>query len=355
MAHAPPPPPPQTPELPELPRPFSAPPPVPGPLMPPALPTVRPADADIRSDENPAAADSVPLGVDDDVRAFGTSFAVHVVVLLALALLVMPRPEFIEPLAIDMGVVDENLAEDPLAEAIMEPEAMEAAVEEQEDREAVAADSLVVLDLPPKEVVGIELADLEAADLGSFAEDTIGDASALLTEVDVGPESGRRGGVGGRGRGGGGGGRGELGRRLKAAGAGSGDVQVSILWNTIDDIDLHVRLFPSLPSRRPVHLAFFERRGPFGGLLDVDRNASPPLTRKPVENIFWPKGKGVPGRYEVYVHHYRAWGGPQPTDVVATVSAGGEQRTFDVSVAAGDPPRLVVEFELTKSGSVRWK
>jgi len=344
MAHAPPSPPPLPPWTPQPPG-----------LMPPAMPPLRPADADFGGEEQPPAADPAPLGVDDDVRAFGTSFAVHVVVLLALALLVMPRPEFVEPLAIDMGVADEDFAEEQLAEAIMEPEAMEAALRDQEDLAADAPDSSVVLDLPAKEVAGIELADLEAADLGSFAEDTIGDASALLAEVDFGPASGRRGGVGGRGGGGGGGGRGELGRRLKAAGAGSGDVQVSILWNTIDDIDLHVRLFPSLANRRGVHLAFFERRGPFGGMLDVDRNASPPLTRKPVENIFWPKGKGVPGRYEVYVHHYRAWGGRQPTDVVATVSAGGEQRTFDVSVASGDPPRLVVEFELTKSGSVRWK
>ena len=62
----------------------------------------------------------------------------------------------------------------------------------------------------------------------------------IAATVGRGGQAEREGGVGG-------GFGGEMGRRLSAAGAKTGDVQISIAWDGVDDIDVHVMVCdPSL-------------------------------------------------------------------------------------------------------------
>lgn len=148
----------------------------------------------------------------------------------------------------------------------------------------------------------------------------------------------------GRGPGSGGGGiGGEIGRRLRAAGAGTGDVQVSIAWNNLNDIDVHVLV--ESPAFAPgVSLVnYTSRRGVCGGWLDVDENVLP-RTPLAVENVFWARGFAPPGRYTVAVHHYRNWGGPDPTPVEIVVLRDGWQRRFEAVVHAGRAPLVVTSF-----------
>jgi hypothetical protein len=83
----------------------------------------------------------------------------------------------------------------------------------------------------------------------------------------------------------------EIERRIIDFGGTSGELTISLLWNTMDDLDLAV-ITPNgrdtIYYKRPLHVS--------GGKLDVDKNRQDllPVT-DPVENIRWlsnpPKGK----------------------------------------------------------------
>jgi hypothetical protein len=89
----------------------------------------------------------------------------------------------------------------------------------------------------------------------------------------------------------------EFADRLSAAGAATGEIAVTLLWNGQGDLDLVVRC----PSGRQLD---YRNPAECGGALDVDANASRAgLSDRPVENAFWPAGKAVPGRYEIAVRY----------------------------------------------------
>ena len=128
--------------------------------------------------------------------------------------------------------------------------------------------------------------------------------------------------------------------RLAAAGARSGDIRISLMWNNVNDLDLHVF------DPRGDQIFYLNRKVRSGGELDIDRNAQRPLTQKPVENVYWPE-KGAPaGRYRVFVHHYRSNGAPDPTRFVVRVLVRGKSRDFTGVVRAGERPKLVHEFRV---------
>jgi hypothetical protein len=88
-------------------------------------------------------------------------------------------------------------------------------------------------------------------------------------------------------------------RRLGEEGAKGGDLQFSLFWRNINDLDLHCIdpaneeiFFQNKVSRRT------------GGELDVDQNAHQPFNDTPVENIFWPYGAAPPGLYRISVVFY---------------------------------------------------
>ncbi len=98
----------------------------------------------------------------------------------------------------------------------------------------------------------------------------------------------------------------EIAKRVRQFGGRIDDVDIrfSLIWNTMDDLDLHV----ITPSGEHIYYGLSDRSGRkrsrCGGELDVDKNAAPPYTRKPVENTIWLKGTAPPGRYRVFVQNY---------------------------------------------------
>jgi len=84
--------------------------------------------------------------------------------------------------------------------------------------------------------------------------------------------------------------------RLALAGGQSGDVQISLIWDTTDDLDLHC----IDPSGQEIYYA--NRRSSSGGELDVDMNAGGRTSTEPVENIYWPRGRAPAGTYKVSVN-----------------------------------------------------
>lgn len=129
--------------------------------------------------------------------------------------------------------------------------------------------------------------------------------------------------------------------RQKREGAKSGDVQLTLIWNNINDLDLHC-INPS-----GEHIYFSNKKAPHGGELDVDMNASQPYSEKPVENIFFPTNGAALGTYQVLVHHYSNKGGNDPTAFQVAVKANGEIKQYSGSLSYGNPTNLVCTFEVT--------
>lgn len=156
--------------------------------------------------------------------------------------------------------------------------------------------------------------------------------------------------VGGTRIGQGGGIGGEMGRRLAAAGAQTGDVQVSIAWEGVDDIDVHVQVEP-LQGGMFSKICWMNRLGLCGGMLDVDANAHPRmLTPRPVENVFWAKGQAPYGRYTVAVHHFRNWSGQVATPVEVAVLVDGELKRFYPVATYGQNLKVVFSVERRPPG-----
>jgi len=100
----------------------------------------------------------------------------------------------------------------------------------------------------------------------------------------------------------------DIGQRLDRAGAKTGQIQISLAWDTHDDLDLHV-YDPS-----GVEIWHKNKYSASRGELDVDMNWSENptfLSARPVENIFWPKNGAPSGRYKVQVVHSKTRGAGQ--------------------------------------------
>jgi len=113
----------------------------------------------------------------------------------------------------------------------------------------------------------------------------------------------------------------EINRRLIREGGKTGDVQISLIWQTTDDLDLHCRD----PHGRMIY--FGNRRSPSGGELDVDMNVQPPFSTEPVENIVWAQGRAPRGEYTIHVKCYRhRRGNPLPIRLTVAVKARDDVR-----------------------------
>lgn len=76
-----------------------------------------------------------------------------------------------------------------------------------------------------------------------------------------------------------------------------GETQVTLIWNTRDDLDLHL----SCPNNSKIN---YNHKAGCGGRLDVDANADN-IIRAPVENITFGPDMD-PGKYHIFVNLYRS-------------------------------------------------
>jgi hypothetical protein len=127
-------------------------------------------------------------------------------------------------------------------------------------------------------------------------------------------------------------------QRLDAAGAKTGDVQISLVWFNENDLDLHC-IDPNGEE-----ISYRHPRSASGGELDVDANREGrPITTTPVENIYW---KNAPrGRYRVFVNHYlwRKDRAPNETEYELTMLRGNVRTDIPDRSQTPVPPRPRVE------------
>ena len=315
-------------------------------IQPPPVPPARPtlAGASIERGMPRQLVDAVDEFVFTIYRTgFVQSLILHVAGLLLLAVIVI-RPDLPRPPAIALDFVAAGAEIEPDVTTLELPAFEPAELKVVEDAAPVPKPEPAAMELDPVEVDAVEPALFSIEDPPAAL-----DATALLVDVPVpATAGGAAGGVGNRagavpaiG--------GEIGRRLKAAGAGTGDVQVSIAWSNVNDIDLHVLVEPLDPRPGNSIINFMNRVGIAGGCLDVDRNVQP-TTRTPVENVFWGRGAAPLGRYTVAVHHYRDWGGGDPTDVEVVTLVDGKEDRFYVVLRSGDPVKVVTSFRRGPKG-----
>ena len=118
----------------------------------------------------------------------------------------------------------------------------------------------------------------------------------------------------------------EFNRRLRREGAMTGDIQISLMWDTIDDLDLHCW------DPRGEHIYFEHMRSSSGGQLDVDMNVDRPYSNEPVENIFWPEGGAPQGRFQVKVHCFTQRSVRAPIKFKVAIKAGTVVKEFSGEV-----------------------
>jgi hypothetical protein len=118
---------------------------------------------------------------------------------------------------------------------------------------------------------------------------------------------------------------------------GTGDVQVTLLWRSGDDLDLHVidpqgsELYYSVPTSES------------GGQLDHDDTGGCGTEGTHAENVFWPEGGAPSGTYQAFVQNYSGCGAPAAFELRVTV-AGAVVQTIRGSLAGGEQSE-VVTFE----------
>ena len=125
--------------------------------------------------------------------------------------------------------------------------------------------------------------------------------------------------------------------RLKREGAKSGQVQVSLIWDNMNDLDLSV-LCPS-----GERISFENKFSECGGQLDVDMNESP-TSSQPVENIFWPAGAAPKGEYKVLIEHFEHHAEEDLTPYRVLVDDGNGPKEYRGEITNDEPPRLVCVF-----------
>lgn len=92
-----------------------------------------------------------------------------------------------------------------------------------------------------------------------------------------------------------------------------GDIQVSVTWSNLADVDLHV----IDPNGEEIFYA--NRSSSSGGELDLDANAACATSEVFQENIGWRRNTALSGEYTVRVEYWSACGELQ-TDYVVTVN-----------------------------------
>lgn len=124
---------------------------------------------------------------------------------------------------------------------------------------------------------------------------------------------------------------------------GSGDVQVTLEWDSAADLDLAV----TDPTGEQV--SFTTPESPTGGRLDDDANESCERDGDPVENVFWPTDGAPVGTYTVDVTGHTTdscEGGPEDGGYTLTIRVSGEKdRVITDDVEEGETKTTT--FEVT--------
>ncbi len=268
------------------------------------------------NERNDVAASCVPAR--RVLGSTGTSILIHLVGLLVLSLIALAQQNTSPPLAFE-GDFSELIGDGDAALDLTEPDLLEI--------------EMTPLNLPTisELIVPDSGAAAEAnVDLSAFALSNAGASGAGMPTAVAAIASGIQG-------------------RVQKAGGRSGEVQFSLAWHSLNDVDLHV----IVPSGE--HISFSHRTSRCKGNLDVDMNAESVenapealFSEEPVENIRWLDRTAPSGRYTVIVNQYRWRRGRQEDPFQLLAKLGDETQVVEDVVSARNSVS-VHRFQYVKS------
>lgn len=122
---------------------------------------------------------------------------------------------------------------------------------------------------------------------------------------------------------------------LENSGAQKGDIIISLMWDSYDDLDLHV----FAPDGSEI---YYLNPQACGGELDVDANAGSERKTDPVESIYF--SDPMSGEYWVYVYNYSDRTEGRATNYLVRVTVGGESQTFSGTIENEDDTAEILGF-----------
>ncbi len=118
-------------------------------------------------------------------------------------------------------------------------------------------------------------------------------------------------------------------------GAGSGKITITLMWDSKDDLDLHV----FTPDGSEI---WHGNRSAQGGTLDIDANNAQNMKEHPIENVYFPNPES--GEYWVYVYNYEDRTPGQSTNWIVRVQVGDEEEIFSGTVTNQEDTVEVLGF-----------
>ncbi len=232
----------------------------------------------------------------------GTSVVIHLVVLLVLSLIMSAQQDTSVPLSTEVHF-NELPGEGEEVFDLSNPELFET--------------ETTPLNLP--EITSLIMPDSRAAaetriDLTAFASSDSNPSGSGVPAAVAAIASGIKG-------------------RVEKAGGRSGEVQFSLAWHTLNDVDLHV----IAPSGE--HISYSHRTSFCKGNLDVDMNASTndtdkTISEEPVENVRWLDRAAPSGRFTVIVNQFEWRNGRTEDPFQLLVKLGDETQLVEGEVNA---------------------
>lgn len=239
------------------------------------------------------------------------SLVLHAFMILFMLLYGLDAPEVLKPIIIEMSQKEDDVIEmddepyvnqemvDWFAKMEAEQEEMAKTILEPDFKPAdISPISDPIFNPEPQAGTSALTEVLPSELMSNLAPERMGSNTDMM---DVGnPLAGTsmEGGTGGNGSVGG------MIQKLSGLGAKTGEVTVSLFWNTTDDLDLHLVKQTDLPiqGRWFKGMCCFNHRKTYFAELDIDMNVFP-KTNDAVENIYLPHS--LPGRYGIYVHFFK--------------------------------------------------
>lgn len=97
----------------------------------------------------------------------------------------------------------------------------------------------------------------------------------------------------------------------------SGQIQITLAWNTGADIDLYV----TDPYGETI--SYQRRQSSSGGVLDHDARGACVAGGDTIENVYWSAPRPPSGNYQVELHYWGNCGVAGPTPTTVSISVGG--------------------------------
>lgn len=126
---------------------------------------------------------------------------------------------------------------------------------------------------------------------------------------------------------------------LATSSAGTGDVQITLTWDSEDDLDLHV----IDPSGEEIY--YSNTSSLSGGQLDRDNQCSDFILGQP-ENVFWPVGSAPSGSYQVSVHYYGSCVQDHTVPWTVRIVTSGQVQTYSGAVSSSGEQQTVTTFTI---------